>query len=141
VLKKSFLKTGISKGIKNSTQKLFLFFLFVCLGFLFPFSNSFLYTFYSVLQNFFFSFNFCLVLLLSFFVTWTQLQKRFNQARVFYEEASWYDGQFWQKPVLVLKNDRFLSTQQIQPFLQKLFTHFSFFLFSNLVFFFFFFLQ
>ena len=75
------------------------------------------------------------------FFSWSQLQKRLNQARVFYEEASWFDGQFWQKPFFLLKNDRFLSTQQFQPFLQKVFTLLLFFFSTNLVFVLFFLLK
>lgn len=141
LLKNSFLRNWINKAIKNSPQKLFLFFAFLSFFFLFPLSNSFVYLIYSFVENLFFAFNFCVFLLVTVFFTWNQLQKRLNQARFFYEEGSWYESQLWQKPFVVLKNDRFLSTQQLQPFLQKLFTHLFFFLFSNLVFFTFFLLQ
>ena len=57
---------------------------------------------------------------MAFFFRWNQLKKRFQTSRFFYEEASWYDGQFWEKPVFLLKNDRFVSTQQIRPFLEKM---------------------
>lgn len=115
--KKTFLFSA--KG-KNS-QFLFLFSVFFLvlstqvplfsLGFFFPF-----------------------VLVCSLFFLWSQLQKRLNQARIFYEEASWFDGQLWQKPFFLLRNDRFLSTQQFQPFLQKLFTLLLFFFLTTLVF-------
>jgi len=89
---------------------------------------------------FLFSVGFFFSFFLLFF-SWSQLQKRLNQARVFYEEASWFDGQFWQKPFFLLKNDRFLSTQQFQPFIQKVFTLLLFFFSTNLVFVLFFLLK
>eukprot|EP01041_Mallomonas_annulata_P000004 gene4-5_t len=80
------------------------------------------------------NFTFYLFFILTIFFTWNQLKKRFNKPRLFYEEASWYDGQFWEKPFSILKNDRFLSTQQIQPFLEKFFQHLLLSFFGNIVF-------
>lgn len=64
-------------------------------------------------------FNFFLI------IRWKELETRLTQAIVFYEESSWYDGQIWEKPFSILKNDRLLSTQIVQPILKK--TLFSFF--------------
>jgi hypothetical protein len=75
------------------------------------------------------------------FFTWNQLQKRFNKARLFYEEASWYDGQLWEKPLLIIKNDRFLSTQQMNPFLEKIFKNILFLIIINIGFLLFFLLK
>jgi len=47
------------------------------------------------------------------------LEKRFNQARLIYEEASWYDGQIWEKPFSLIRNDRLINTQKIKPILQS----------------------
>jgi hypothetical protein len=59
---------------------------------------------------------------LSFFflLRWKDIEKRLNDPCVIYEEASWYDGQIWDKPFSIIKNDRLLSTQIIQPFLKKM---------------------
>lgn len=51
---------------------------------------------------------------------WSQVQNRFNNSRLFYEEISWYDGQVWEKPLLIIKNDRLISTQKITPILNRL---------------------
>jgi hypothetical protein len=152
ILSRDFLKIFFGKGIKKiverNSQKVFLFsivfFLFFpVLSFFssailsnFPRiegSKSFLFLFFFFVASFFF--------FLLLFFSWSQLQKRLNQARIFYEEASWFDGQFWQKPFFLLKNDRFLSTQQFQPFLQKIFTLLIFFFSTNLVFLLFFLLK
>ena len=81
-----------------------------------------------------FFFNLWFFFLLIIFFRWNQLKKRFEKAHLFYEEASWYDGQFWEKPFFILKNDRFVSTQQIQPFLEKMGEKILLFFLSNLVF-------
>ena len=52
---------------------------------------------------------------------WKQNQTRFNQTRLFYEEGSWYDGQYWEKPLSLVKNDKLISTQKIEPVLQRLY--------------------
>jgi hypothetical protein len=52
---------------------------------------------------------------------WKQIERRLKKSRLFYEEASWYDGQIWEKPFSILKNDKLLSTQKIRPFLQTIF--------------------
>lgn len=143
---KSFFGKGIKKIIETNSQKFFHF------SVLFFFITSSIFSSFPVpvfvlkasFQSFLFLFLFSIVFFFFFFLlffSWSQLQKRLNQARIFYEEASWFDGQFWQKPFFLLKNDRFLSTQQFQPFLQKVFTLLLFFFSTNLVFLLFFLLK
>jgi hypothetical protein len=43
-----------------------------------------------------------------------EIKKRFDQSSVFYEEASWYDGQIWEKPFSLIKNDRLLNIQIVK---------------------------
>lgn len=64
--------------------------------------------------------TFLLFLLVIIFYRWKQVEKDFNQPRIFYEEASWYDGQIWEKPFSILKNDKLISTQKIKPILQRI---------------------
>lgn len=82
-----------------------------------------------------FEFNFSLeTLLTSIFITlilislnmiiilsrWSQLNKRFKTSRLFYEEASWYDGQIWEKPLELIRSDNLLSSQKIEPIMKRL---------------------
>jgi hypothetical protein len=69
-------------------------------------------------------------LFFSFFLSWYQIKQRFDISRLFYEESSWYDSQIWEKPFLLIKNDKLLKSQKIQPITQRL---------SRIVFIFFFF--
>jgi hypothetical protein len=80
----------------------------------------------------------CLFFLIGLnWVRWNQLQRRFNTPRLFYEEASWYDGQIWEKPFSIIKNDRLVSTQRINPILDRIFVTLFLILFLNLGFLFF----
>jgi len=75
--------------------------------------------------------SFCFLLIFR----WSQVLTRFNDARLFYEESSWYDGQIWEKPLMIIKNDRLIGKQKIVPILNRLkrttyfFSYISFLLF------------
>jgi hypothetical protein len=67
-----------------------------------------------------------------FIVRWKEIEKRLNQSSLIYEEASWYDGQIWEKPFFIIKNDRLINSQIIQLILQKMI--FFLFVFLNIFF-------
>lgn len=73
-----------------------------------------------ILQNLFLTSLLLLALLLINFFRWKQTFSRLQTARLFYEEASWYDGQIWEKPFSILKNDKILSTIKIQKILERI---------------------
>lgn len=73
-----------------------------------------------IFQNLFFTSFLLLALLLINFFRWKQTFSRLQTARLFYEEASWYDGQMWEKPFSILKNDKILSTIKIQKILERI---------------------
>lgn len=70
---------------------------------------------------------------------WSEVQKRFDSPRLVYEEVSWYDAQIWDKPLIIIKNDRLISTQKITPILSRLkrttyfFSYISFLLFLFII--------
>jgi hypothetical protein len=64
--------------------------------------------------------SFLLILFLTLYVNWYQINSRFDVSRLVYEESSWYDTQIWEKPFLLIKNDKLLKTQKIQPIIQRL---------------------
>ena len=53
------------------------------------------------------------------FNQWNTLVEAFNSPRIFYEEASWFDGQIWDKPFSIIKNDRLIIKQQLKPLLKR----------------------
>jgi hypothetical protein len=100
---------------KKLAQIYFLFFL------LFSFSyppNFHLFSF--LLRNIIITNFIFLTIFFLLFFRLSQLENRFNLARLFYEEGSWYDGQIWEKPLFVIKNDRLVTTQKIQPIIQRI---------------------
>ena len=86
-----------------------------------------------ILNNLFISTTLLLLLLIIIVFRWKQNQKRFNQTRLFYEEGSWYEGQIWEKPLSLVKNDKLISTQKIEPILQRLYKTISIIGFFNLI--------
>ena len=102
---------------KNYFSKIFINFL---IGFVLATPLTFLFNVNSqlFLYNSFYSTSF---LILNFFINlsrWSQLLKRFRSSRLFYEEGSWYDGQYWEKPLELIKNDKLLTSQKIKPILK-----------------------
>lgn len=112
---------SLEKYKKNLITYYFLIF-FLNFLFLFPFQNfinketivSFFFFLNFLTLSFFFFFFFL------FFIRWIILENRLKNSRLFYEEGSWYDGQIWEKPFFLIKNDRLLTTQKIQPIIQRI---------------------
>jgi hypothetical protein len=72
-----------------------------------------------LLTNSFITINILLGIILIGLFRCQQIKKRFNETRLFYEEGSWYDSQVWEKPFLIIKNDKLISTQKIRPIIQR----------------------
>ena len=122
-LKENQLTNWTTLSKKNYEKKLLSFFSFFFLLISFFRISSFSDSRYLVdwfLINFSLSFTFLFLLILLIFFRWKQIEKDFNQPRLFYEEASWYDGQIWEKPFSILKNDKLISTQKIKPILERI---------------------
>lgn len=130
-LKENLLTNWTTLSKKNYNKKIITFFTsFFILFSLFTF-NEMHSLIHWILQNAFFAFNSLIFLYFILIWRWNEVKIRFNESRLFYEEASWYDGQIWEKPFLLIKNDRLISTQKIEPILQRLWiTLFRFFYFS-----------
>jgi hypothetical protein len=110
-LKENQLTNWTTLSKKNYEKKLlslFSFFFFLVSFFrVSSFSDS-RYVFDWFLITFSFSLTLLFFLILLIFFRWKQIEKDFNQPRLFYEEASWYDGQIWEKPFSILKNDKLI---------------------------------
>lgn len=59
-------------------------------------------------------------------INWKQVDNRFNKSRLIYEEGSWYTSEIWEKPISLIKNDKLISSQIIQPILIRNITFFLF---------------
>lgn len=122
-LKENQLTNWTTLSKKNYEKKLFslfsFFFFLVSFFRVSSFSDT-RYLFDWFLITFSLSLTLLFFLVLLIFFRWKQIEKDFNQPRLFYEEASWYDGQIWEKPFSILKNDKLISTQKIKPILERI---------------------
>ena len=71
------------------------------------------------LTNMEISLLFLFLIYFSIYFRWTDLGTKFNKSSLFYEEASWYDGQIWNKPLSIIKNDKLLKLREINPLINK----------------------
>lgn len=94
----------------------FSFFLISGLGFNFQIENFEKW----ILSNLLSSLLILLSILFIIFLRWTDIKKKFNEARIFYEESSWFDSQIWDKPFFLIKNDKLIFNQKINPILHRL---------------------
>jgi hypothetical protein len=104
---------------KNYLSKIFMNFL-VAFGLSTPISFLFKVNNQLFLFNSFYSISFLIINFLINLSRWSQLLKRFRSSRLFYEEGSWYDGQYWEKPIELIKNDKLLTSQKIKPILKRI---------------------
>lgn len=142
-LKENSLTSWTTLSNKKYNRKLYFLFLsfFLTISFLRIYSFLGFYYFYDwFLENIFFA-SFCVLFLLSTILfRWLQIENTFQTARIFYEESSWYDGQTWEKPLILIKNDRLLSSQKIRPVRKRIQQTFFYTLYSTFTFTFFIFL-
>ena len=74
-------------------------------------------SFFEILFNTLVIIQFFLLVIL---IRWITINEKFQNSRLIYEEASWYDGQIWEKPFFLIKNDKLISTQKIEPILEEI---------------------
>lgn len=122
-LKENFLTRWTTFSTKNYQKKVFSFFLtsFFIIS-LFQLSNfqGIYYLFEWIIENLQWTTFFLALFFLIILSRWIQVENRFYQARLVYEEASWYDGQIWEKPLSIIKNDQLIRYQKIQPVRQRI---------------------
>jgi len=98
-LKENFLLNWTTFNQKNYFVKFFSFYLFwFSLVFLLTLDLSFKHILSNLLWSLGISLSLQNLMVFFFFLRWKEMKKRFNQARLFYEESSWFDGQIWEKP-------------------------------------------
>jgi len=122
-LKENPLTNWTTLAKKNYQQRLLSFFLFffgVISLLRFPSLLAWNYFLEWLCVNIIFSMLTLILLLGVIFFRWKQVEKDFNAPQIIYEEASWYDGQIWEKPFSIVKNDKLISTQKIKPILQRI---------------------
>jgi len=122
--KQNFLTTLINSTKKENTFSKWYSSIFFSILILF-FLNNFVFSPIKLLfENFFLTNLVVFFFYFLNFIKWKNLQSRFKESRIIYEEGSWYDSQIWEKPFLLIKNDKLLESQKIQPIIQNIFRNF-----------------
>jgi hypothetical protein len=73
-----------------------------------------------LLKNIMFSIFFVILIFMILLFRWNKIKNSFNESRFFYEEASWYDGHLWEKPLSLIKNDKLIMNQKINPIIKRI---------------------
>lgn len=118
-LKDNFLTNLLTFKDKKKYIQLYSFLLFFF--FFILYTNNFHINFPKIISLTIFLTNLIfLIFSIGIFNRWKNLENRFNNSRIVYEEGSWYDAQIWEKPFLLIKNDRLILNQKVIPILQQL---------------------
>jgi len=112
-----FLNWGNLNSNKNKKFLTTLFLTFFSFFSIIEFQGFSLSTFFEILFNTLVIIQFFLLVIL---IRWITINQKFQNSRLIYEEASWYDGQIWEKPFFLIKNDKLISTQKIEPILEDI---------------------
>ena len=121
-LQENIFTNWINLPTKKLFKKLFFnFFYFFLLISILTINELNFSTFYFkfLFQNIKFSLLFLFLTLIITLNQWKEISKKFKVSRLFYEEASWFDGQIWDKPFSIIRNDRLLLTQKIKPVINR----------------------
>ena len=51
---------------------------------------------------------------------WNHIFKRLTSEKVEYEESGWYDGQVWEKPLVLREKEILIASIEVKPILRNL---------------------
>ena len=54
------------------------------------------------------------------YLGWNHVFKRLNSEKVEYEESGWYDGQVWEKPLVLREKEILIASIEVKPILRNL---------------------
>ena len=78
-----------------------------------------------ILISFFSSLTIPLLISIKLYLGWNHVFKRLNSERVEYEESGWYDGQVWEKPLVLKEKETLIASIEVKPILKNLIQIFS----------------
>ena len=73
-----------------------------------------------ILLSFFSSLSIPLLISLRLYIGWNHVFKRLNSEKVEYEESGWYDGQVWEKPLVLKEKESLIASIEVRPILRNL---------------------
>ena len=99
----------------------FVLFLVISSGSVYFKTSLLRYTFLSL----FGSLSIPLLISIRLFLGWNHVFKRLTSERVEYEESGWYDGQVWEKPLVLKEKESLIASIEVKPILKNLIQIFS----------------
>ena len=78
-----------------------------------------------ILLSFFSSLSIPLLITIRLYLGWNHIFKRLSSEKVEYEESGWYDGQVWEKPLVLREKEILIASIEVKPILRNLIQIFS----------------
>ena len=72
------------------------------------------------LLSFFSSLSIPLLISIRLYLGWNHIFKRLTSEKVEYEESGWYDGQVWEKPLVLREKEILIASIEVKPILRNL---------------------
>jgi len=73
-----------------------------------------------ILLSFFSSLAIPLLISIRLYLGWNHIFKRLTSENVEYEESGWYDGQVWEKPLVLKEKESLIASIEVKPILKNL---------------------
>ncbi len=73
-----------------------------------------------ILLSFFSSLSIPLLISIRLYLGWNHIFKRLTSEKVEYEESGWYDGQVWEKPLVLKEKESLIASLEVKPILKNL---------------------
>ena len=78
-----------------------------------------------ILLSFFSSLSIPFLISIRLYLAWDHIFKRLISEKVEYEESGWYDGQVWEKPLVLKEKESLIASIEVKPILKNLIQIFS----------------
>ena len=78
-----------------------------------------------ILLSFFSSLSIPLLISIRLYLGWNHIFYRLTSKKVEYEESGWYDGQVWEKPLVLKEKESLIASIEVKPILKNLIHTFS----------------
>ncbi len=78
-----------------------------------------------ILLSFFSSLSIPLLISIRLYLGWNHIFYRLISEKVEYEESGWYDGQVWEKPLVLKEKESLIASIEVKPILNNLIQIFS----------------
>ena len=78
-----------------------------------------------ILLSFFGSLSIPLLISIRLYLGWNHIFNRLKSEKVEYEESGWYDGQVWEKPLVLKEKESLIALIEVKPILKNLIQIFS----------------